>query len=87
MPDKSVNETNSAYLIRDAAIDFLERHSSQASSAASAAEGSTVASSTAAGAAAAPWFLYLPFQNIHGPYTTDVDTYVNQFIVPPPSNR
>jgi len=61
MPDKSANETNSAYLIRDAAIDFLGRH------------GRNSAGDTTAAAPVAPWFLYLPFQNIHGPYTTDVD--------------
>jgi len=62
-PDFSANETNSAYLIRDATIDFLGRHSN------------TNTNNNAAGAAPAPWFLYLPFQNIHGPYTTDVNTY------------
>lgn len=49
------------YLIRDAAIDFLGRH------------GRNSAGDTTAAAPVAPWFLYLPFQNIHGPYTTDVD--------------
>ena len=62
MADLSANETNSAYLIRDAAIDFLGRHS-----------GGGTGGNTSADAAAAPWFLYLPFQNIHSPYTTDTD--------------
>eukprot|EP01062_Namystynia_karyoxenos_P009373 TRINITY_DN13324_c0_g2_i1.p2 TRINITY_DN13324_c0_g2~~TRINITY_DN13324_c0_g2_i1.p2 ORF type:complete len:559 (+),score=164.65 TRINITY_DN13324_c0_g2_i1:78-1754(+) len=48
-PDLTANETNSAYLIRDAAIDYIKRHASSPS----------------------PFFLYLPFQNIHGPYTCD----------------
>lgn len=47
--DMSVNHTNSAYLIRDAAIDFIDRAAQQEK----------------------PFFLYLPFQNIHGPYTCD----------------
>lgn len=46
--DFSVNKTNSADLIRDAAVDFIHAQS-----------------------ASTPFFLYLPFQNIHGPYTCD----------------
>eukprot|EP01065_Artemidia_motanka_P012589 TRINITY_DN1693_c6_g1_i1.p1 TRINITY_DN1693_c6_g1~~TRINITY_DN1693_c6_g1_i1.p1 ORF type:complete len:545 (+),score=138.71 TRINITY_DN1693_c6_g1_i1:100-1734(+) len=48
-PDLTANNTNSAYIVRDNAVDFLRRH----------------ANSTK------PFFLYLPFQNIHGPYTCD----------------
>merc|ERR1719473_222666 len=58
-PDLSVNHTNSAYLIRDAAIDFIQRAAKQEK----------------------PFFLYLPFQNIHGPYTCDTkyrDQYTSQ---------
>jgi len=58
-PDLSVNHTNSAYLIRDAAVDFIHRAAKQEK----------------------PFFLYLPFQNIHGPYTCDKkyrDQYTSQ---------
>merc|ERR1719440_1185531 len=58
-PDLSVNHTNSADLIRDAAIDFIGRAAKQEK----------------------PFFLYLPFQNIHGPYTCDKkyrDQYTSQ---------
>ena len=44
---RTVNHTNSVYLIRDAALEFLARQ-----------RGGTQ-----------PWFIYLPFQNIHAPYT------------------
>jgi hypothetical protein len=46
VPDNSANHTNSATLIRDAAIEYVHAH---------------------AGNDAAPWFMYLPFQNIHSP--------------------
>jgi len=55
MADKTADHTNSAYLIRDAAIDFLIRQKEEF--------------------ADVPWYMYLPFQNIHGPYTTDVTYY------------
>lgn len=58
-PDLSVNHTNSAYLIRDAAIDFIQRAAKKEK----------------------PFYLYLPFQNIHGPYTCDKkyrDLYASQ---------
>ena len=47
-PDFSANETNSAWLIRDGAINFLESVKKDE-----------------------PFFLYLPFQNIHDPYTCE----------------
>eukprot|EP00936_MAST-01D_sp_MAST-1D-sp1_P001908 g1908.t1 len=50
VPDTTANNTNSADLIRDAAVSFLEDR--------------------AKNGATRPFFLYLPFQNIHGPYTT-----------------
>jgi len=50
LPDLSANHTNSADLIRDAAIEFIGRKTSQGHS--------------------RPFFMYLPFQNIHGPFTT-----------------
>jgi arylsulfatase A-like enzyme len=59
-PDFSANHTNSATLIRDAAIDFLGRHK------AADATGKQ------------PFFLYLPFQNIHGPYTCE-KTYRDEY--------
>jgi len=49
VPDKAANQTNTADLIRDAAIEFIRRKARHQSK---------------------PFFLYLPFQNIHGPYTT-----------------
>jgi hypothetical protein len=52
-PDYSANHTNSATLIRDAAIDFLGRHKAATNN-------------------EMPFFLYLPFQNIHGPYTCEL---------------
>mmetsp|Transcript_97776 Transcript_97776/g.276738 ORF Transcript_97776/g.276738 Transcript_97776/m.276738 type:complete len:561 (+) Transcript_97776:51-1733(+) len=58
-PDLAANHTNSAYLIRDAAVDFIKRMSTHEK----------------------PFFLYLPFQNIHGPYTCDNkyrDMYASQ---------
>ena len=48
LPDPSANQSNSATLIRDAAVDFIARQR-----------------------VGRPFFLYLPFQNIHGPYTCD----------------
>eukprot|EP00040_Diaphanoeca_grandis_P023814 m.130076 g.130076 ORF g.130076 m.130076 type:complete len:552 (+) comp29456_c0_seq1:134-1789(+) len=48
VPDFTANNTVSAYLIRDAAVDFIGRQTD-----------------------AQPWFLYLPFQNIHAPYTCE----------------
>eukprot|EP00658_Telonema_sp_P-2_P006088 TRINITY_DN12316_c0_g1_i2.p1 TRINITY_DN12316_c0_g1~~TRINITY_DN12316_c0_g1_i2.p1 ORF type:complete len:562 (-),score=99.42 TRINITY_DN12316_c0_g1_i2:379-2064(-) len=48
LPDPTANQTSSAELIGDAAVEFLQRQSN----------------------GDRPWFLYLPFQNIHGPYTT-----------------
>ena len=59
-PLPTANNTNSAYLIRDRAIEFLKQHDASSN--------------------ANPFFLYLPFQNIHGPYTTEKkyrDLYVN----------
>ncbi len=49
LPDLSVNHTNSATLIEEAAVEFLGRMKFSPK----------------------PFFLYLPFQNIHGPYTCD----------------
>ena len=48
-PDLSVNHTNSATLIQNAAVDFIGRMAKEKD----------------------PFFLYLPFQNIHGPYTCE----------------
>ena len=48
IPDLSANQTNSATLIRDAAVDFISRQPTDQS-----------------------FFLYLPFQNVHAPYTCD----------------
>lgn len=48
-PDMTANHTNSATLIRDAAVDFLKKQQLVNS----------------------PFFMYLPFQNIHNPYTCD----------------
>jgi arylsulfatase B len=48
-PDLSVNHTSSALLLRDAAVDFIQRAAEQPR----------------------PFFLYLPFQNVHDPYTVD----------------
>ena len=47
--DYGANQSNSAHLIRNASIAFLDRmqHAEE------------------------PFFLYLPFQNIHAPYTCD----------------
>ena len=53
MPDFGANETNSAHLIRQTAVDFLHRMAAQPD----------------------PFFLYLPFQNIHSPYTCDPEYY------------
>ena len=47
--DPSANGTNSAALVRDAAVDFIKRQA----------------------AADRSFFLYLPFQNVHNPYTCD----------------
>eukprot|EP00050_Salpingoeca_kvevrii_P022789 m.132160 g.132160 ORF g.132160 m.132160 type:complete len:571 (-) comp9828_c0_seq1:170-1882(-) len=47
-PVLAANHTNSATLIRDAAVEYV--HSANATQ---------------------PFFLYLPFQNIHAPYTAD----------------
>lgn len=55
-PDLSANHTNSATLITEAAVEFLDRMKS----------------------AAHPFFLYLPFQNIHSPYTCDA-RFRNQY--------
>ena len=52
VPDPSANHTNSADLIRDAAIAFIRKQTPSK-----------------------PFFMYLPFQNIHGPYTCDVKFY------------
>ena len=52
-PVLSANHTNSVDLIRDAAIDFIDRKTNGSS----------------------PFFLYLPFQNIHSPYTTQKRFY------------
>ena len=52
------NKTNSAFLIRDAAVEFLQNRSQ----------------------ATRPFFLYLPFQNIHCPYSCEqvyIDAYAN----------
>jgi arylsulfatase A-like enzyme len=49
LPDASGNHTNSCQLIRDAAVDYIERQKG----------------------AAKPFYLYLPFQNVHMPYTCD----------------
>ena len=51
LPDLSVNHTNSATLIKEAGVEFINRAKSMPK----------------------PFFLYLPFQNIHGPYTCDAE--------------
>lgn len=48
-PDFTANHTNSATLIRNAAVKFLKQQSLMNS----------------------PFYLYLPFQNVHGPHTCD----------------
>eukprot|EP01060_Flectonema_neradi_P003334 TRINITY_DN1213_c1_g1_i2.p1 TRINITY_DN1213_c1_g1~~TRINITY_DN1213_c1_g1_i2.p1 ORF type:complete len:531 (+),score=87.69 TRINITY_DN1213_c1_g1_i2:74-1666(+) len=55
-PLPSANHTNSAYLIRDRAVGFIQDHYESEN----------------------PFFLYLPFQNIHSPYTCD-PKYRNMF--------
>ena len=54
VPDFSVNHTNSATLIKNAAVHFIGRMVAQPQT---------------------PFFLYLPFQNIHSPYTCDQAWY------------
>ena len=68
LPDLSANNTNSADLIRDAAVAFVRAQAqalAQARAQAQAASNMVLATPTAK-----PFFLYLPFQNIHAPYTT-----------------
>ena len=60
------NGTNSAPLIRDAAVEFIHNYSRQRI--------------LPAGTMQRPFFLYLPFQNIHAPYTCEqiyIDEYAN----------
>lgn len=59
VPAFDVNHTNSATLIRDKSIEFLERMTEPENS-------------------KTPFFLYLPFQNIHGPYTV-AEEYFNEY--------
>eukprot|EP00937_MAST-01D_sp_MAST-1D-sp2_P004705 g4705.t1 len=56
-PDFSANNSNSVDLIRDAAVGFLQRRQQRRQHGGEPDGGK-------------PFFLYLPFQNIHGPYTT-----------------
>lgn len=54
VPDFSKNHSNSATLIKEAALDFLGRNAKLPGT---------------------PFFLYLPFQNVHSPYTCDQEWY------------